>query len=58
MREYDETGRKDVRFNYWWSQKSSNFEFRNTLRLPEEENYITIIENKKATIIRYIVQEI
>ena len=26
------------------------------LRLPEEENYINIIWNKKATIIRYVVQ--
>ena len=36
----------------------SKFEFRNALRLLEEENYITVIENKEAPIIWFVVQEI
>ena len=36
----------------------SNFEFREALRLIEEENYISIIVNNKAHIIRYVDEEI
>ena len=69
LREYAETARKGVRFNSLSDEvrkvvsgmedfSFSDFEFRDALRLLEEENYISVIGNKKAPIIRLVAQEI
>ena len=67
LREYAETARKGVRFGSLSDEvrkvigedlSFSEFEFRDALRLLEEENYISIIGNKKAPIIRLVAQEI
>ena len=69
LREYAETARKGVRFSSLSDEVKkvvsgmeeftfSDFEFRDALRLLEEENYISVIGNKKAPIIRLVAQEI
>ena len=69
LREYAETARKGVRFNSLSDEvrkvvsgmedfSFSDFEFRDALRLLEEENYISVIGNKKAPIIRLVAQDI
>ena len=69
LKEYAETSSKGVRFSSLsdevkkmvsWMEEFTfrDFEFRDAFRLLEEENYISVIWNKNAPIIRLVAQGI